>query len=95
MSDADAQVTPAEERLVTSFMRRLQSTPVGAPMQTPTADVLWLKAQLVRRWEAQRQVRRPLDVMEAFEMVASLAAAVLLLAWSIPSAFASVARLIF
>ena len=95
MTHTDAEVTPAEERMVTSFMRRLQSTPAGAPMHAPTAEVLWFKAQLVRRWEAQRQVRRPLDVMEPFEMAACLAGAVLLLIWYVPSAFHWLPRLIF
>ena len=37
----------------------------------------------------------PLDVMEPFEIAAGVAAALLLLAWSAPSAFAWVPQLMF
>jgi hypothetical protein len=61
----------------------------------PAADVLMLKAQLVRRWDAQRKVRLPIDVMEPFEIAATIAAAGLLLFWSIPSAFDWIPRVMF
>jgi hypothetical protein len=80
-------LTPAEERLIGTFMGRLHNAPLGVHSGVPGADVLWLKAQLIRRWDAQRRVQEPIDLMEPFEIAAGVAAAVLLLFWSVPSAF--------
>ncbi len=87
MTGSWSDLTPAEERTLIAFMQRLRDAPVGVSSNVPGADVLWLKAQLIRRWDAQRRVQRPIDVMEPFELAASVAAAVLLLFWSVPSAF--------
>jgi hypothetical protein len=89
------QVTAGEERMVVTFMERLRTTPPGVVPRMPAADVLMLKAQLVRRWDAQRKVRLPIDVMEPFEIAATIAAAGLLLFWSIPSAFDWIPRVMF
>ena len=61
----------------------------------PDARVLWLKSRLIQRWDAQRKVQLPMDVMEPFELIAGLAAAVLFLVWSLPSAFEWIPRLTF
>jgi hypothetical protein len=91
----DHLTAAAEDRLLATFMQRLHSTPVSVAPRVPGADVLWLKAQLIQRWEAQRKVRRPMDVMEPFEIVATIAAAALLLFWSARSAFDWIPRVIF
>ena len=44
-----------------------------------------MRAQLLRRWDAERKVQAPLDLMEPLQIVAGLAAAALLLVWSVPS----------
>jgi hypothetical protein len=88
-------VTAADERMVIAFMQQLRATPLGVVPRMPAADVLMLKAQLVRRWDAQRKVRLPIDVMEPFEIAATIAAAGLLLFWSIPSAFDWIPRVMF
>jgi hypothetical protein len=87
MTGSGSDLTPAEERTLTAFMQRLRDAPVRASSSVPGADVLWLKAQLIRRWEHQRRAQRPIDLMEPFEIAAGVAAAVLLLFWSVPSAF--------
>ena len=51
------------------------------------------KAQLIRRWDAQRKVQFPIDVVEPFEIAASLAAAVLC-SYGQASAFAGIPRLV-
>jgi hypothetical protein len=61
----------------------------------PDAHVIWLKARLIRQWDAQRRIRRPVDLMEPIELAATAAAALLLLFWSVPSAFEWVPPLIF
>jgi hypothetical protein len=74
-------------------MQQLRAAPADASMRVPGPDILWLKAQLIQRWDAQRRVQMPIDVMEPFEIAASLVAAMLLLAWSVPSAFEWLPRL--
>jgi len=93
MTRNQAEITAAEEQALTMFMQQLRAAPADASMRVPGPDILWLKAQLVQRWEVHRKVQLPIDVMEPFEIAASLAAAVLLLTWSVPSAFDWLPRL--
>jgi len=91
----ESDITAADEQMLTMFMERLHAAPAGVPPRVPNADVLWLKAQLIRQWDAQRRVRMPIDLMEPIEIAASVAAAVLLLIWTVPSAFEWLPRLMF
>lgn len=77
-------VTPEEEEAVAAFMARLAATPVR-DAHVPSADVVWWKARLLARWDAESKAQRPLDVMEPVQIVGGLVAAGLLLAWSLPS----------
>lgn len=74
-----------DELAVHAFMQRLAATPVPAVPRLATADILWLKAELLRRWEAERRVRAPLDLMEPIQIAAALAAAAGILLWVMPS----------
>ena len=56
-------ITPEEEKAVAAFMARLAATPVG-DAHVPSADVVWWKARLLARWDAESKAQRPLDVME-------------------------------
>ena len=95
MTDSRTDVTAVEERVVAAFMDRLRAAPLPVLPQMPGADVLWLKARLIRQWDAQRKVRKPIELMEPVELAAGIMAAGLLLAWSVPSAFEWIPRLIF
>jgi hypothetical protein len=95
MTRNDRDLTTGEEQMLGAFMLRLQSAPLEDSPRMPGADVLRLKARLIRQWEAQRRIRRPIDLMEPFELAASAAAAALLLLWSLPSAFDWLPRLTF
>lgn len=95
MTQHEGDVTAAEEQVVSAFMQRLQAAALDRPPRMPGADVLMLKAQLIRKWEAQRRISRPIELMEPFEIAATAAAAVLLLFWSVPAAFGWVERLMF
>ena len=44
----------------------------------------WWKAQLLKKWEAERRAQWPLDVMQRIEIAGGLVAAGLLLSWSLP-----------
>ncbi len=63
--------------------REVATLPGPATMRDPMP--LWWKAQLVRRWDAERRAQAPLDVMERVEIVAGLAAAAVLLVWAVPT----------
>lgn len=95
MTQRNAGLTPTEEELLAAFMQRLRAAPVAEAPQVPDAGVLCIKARLIRKWDAERQIRRPIDAMAPIELAASLAAAVLLLFWSMPAAFAWLPRLTF
>ena len=87
MTQRNGDLTIGEEEMLAAFMQRLRAAPIADAPRLPEADVLCIKGRLIRQWNSERQVRRPIDVMEPIELVASLAAAVLLLFWSMPSAF--------
>ena len=95
MTQFDGDITAVEDQALSAFMQRLRAAALDRAPRMPSADVLVLKAQLIRKWEAQRRIRRPIDLMEPFEILATAAAAVLLLFWSVPSAFDWVERLMF
>jgi hypothetical protein len=95
MTDSSTHLTAVEERVVAAFMDRLRAAPIDVSPSIPGADVLWLKARLIRQWDAQRKVRRPIEVMEPVELAAGVMAAGFLLFWSVPSAFDWIPRLIF
>ena len=95
MTGRESSVTPVDERTIVAFMQRLGDVPVDVSSKVPGADVLWFKAQLIRRWDAQRRIERPMDLMEPIELAAGAIAAGLLLSWSVPSAFDWLPRLLF
>jgi hypothetical protein len=66
-------------------MATLGSATIAAAPAPASAHVLWLKAQLVQRWEAERRAERPLDAMEPVQIALGLVAAVVLMAWSVPA----------
>jgi hypothetical protein len=95
VTDSRTDGAAVEGRVVEAFMDRLRSAPLQVSPQIPGPDVLWLKARLIRQWDAQRKVRMPIDVMEPVEIAAGVLAAGFLLFWSVPSAFDWIPRLIF
>jgi hypothetical protein len=80
-----------DDRAVTTFMKELAAAPVHERSRLAPADLLWLKAELLRRWEAERRVRAPLDVMEPIQIAAALAAAAGVLLWAMPSVMKALA----
>ena len=74
-----------EEQDVAAYMSRLATASIRHASRLPTADVLWVKAQMLERWEAERRVQAPLDAIEPFQIGAGLVAAGILLFWSLPA----------
>jgi hypothetical protein len=81
-------VNEDDERALSEFMAQVASLPVNTRARDPKP--LWWKAQLVRRWDAERHAQAPLEIMERVEIIAGLAAAIVLLVWAAPT----VARLV-
>ncbi len=79
------QLNDDDERNVAEYMATLAAATIAAAPMPASADVLWLKAQLLKRWEAERKAQRPLDAMEPVQIGLGLVAAVVLMAWSVPA----------
>ena len=74
-----------DEHVVADYMARLANTVPARMSQVPEPGTLWVKAQMLRRWDAERKAQAPLDVMEPVQIAAGLAAAAVLFVWSLPS----------
>jgi hypothetical protein len=74
-----------DEQVVVEYMTRLANSVPGRMSQVPDPAVLWVKAQMLKRWDAERRAQAPLDVMEPVQIAAGLAAAAVLFVWSFPS----------
>jgi len=77
--------TAHDEEIVSEYMTRLADTVPAGVSRVPDPSVLWVKAQMLRRWDAERKAQMPLDVMEPVQIAAGLAAAAVLFVWSLPS----------
>ena len=71
-----------DERRVAAFMARVAALPSRGPSLDATQ--IWWKAQLLRRWDAERMAALPLDVMQPVEIAAGLVAVAFLLIRSLP-----------
>lgn len=74
-----------EERDVAAYMSKLAIASDRLAPRLPAPDALWVKAQMLARWEAERRVHAPLDAVESFQIGAGLVAAGILLFWSLPA----------
>jgi hypothetical protein len=74
-----------DDQIIVDYMTRLADSVPARMSQLPDPDVLWVKAQMLRRWDAERKAQAPLDVMEPIQIAAGLAAAAVLFVWSLPS----------
>ena len=62
------------------FVRGLAATP-DAPHQLPDPAVIWWKAQLLRRWQAERAASAPIERMRWVELAAGFASLAVFLVW--------------
>jgi hypothetical protein len=69
-----------EQAEAVRFMRRLASAPTAA-RQYPDPAVVWWKAQLARRWQAERAAAAPIERMRGIELGAGLASLAAFLIW--------------
>ena len=74
-----------DEQAIAAFMSRVAELRIPNPeSRIPDSTQLWWKAQLLKKWEAERRAQWPLVVMQPVEIAGGLVAAVLLLYWSLP-----------
>jgi hypothetical protein len=74
-----------DERAVAAFMLLVASLPAPSGVTDPAR--LWWRAQLLKKWEAERRAERPLDVLHPIEIAGGIVAASLMLYWSLPYLF--------
>jgi hypothetical protein len=70
---------------VADYMQNVAHARIPVAPHLPDPAVLWLKAQIVKRWEAEQRAQAPLDVMEPVQVAVALVAAMVLFAMSLPS----------
>ena len=72
-----------DENMIGAWMRQFAALPMESSA-LPDPAYLWWKAQLLRRWDAQRTVVAPLEVGERVQVATGLCGAAILLAllWS-------------
>ena len=74
-----------DEKAIATFMSRIGDLRIPNPeSRIPDPAELWCKAKLLKQWDAERRVQRPLDMMQHIEIAGGLLAAGLLLYWSLP-----------
>lgn len=76
-----------------SFVRGLADV-TEAPHLMPDAAVIWWKAQLLRRWQAERVAAAPIERMRWIELAAGFASLTVFLIWQWQSLLNLVARAI-
>jgi hypothetical protein len=79
------ELSEHDERAIAAFMSGVAELPTAVVAPDPMQ--LWWKAQLLRRWDAERRAQVPLDLMDPIEIAAGLAAAGILLYLSLPRMF--------
>jgi hypothetical protein len=76
----ERSLDPGQEAEIARWMQEFAAQPAGEPPSF-TAAAIWQKAELLRRWDAQRQAAAPIDVGERVQVGVGLAGAVGLLIW--------------
>jgi hypothetical protein len=83
-----------QEEDVRAWMMELAAIPMnGGPL--PDARSLWWKAELLKRWDAQRQAVAPIERAEPVHVSIGLTGAIILLVWLWQSAPIPTTALIF
>lgn len=74
-----------DERQVADYMSGLAGATIPVAPRVPSARAVWMKAELLRRWDARNTALAPVNTMEHVQIAAGLVAAVVLLVRSFPS----------
>ena len=71
---------PDVDQHLAEWMQTLAAEPIAQP-PAATASELWQKAELLRRWDAQRKAAAPIEMGERAQVGIGLAGALALLVW--------------
>jgi hypothetical protein len=69
-----------ETLAVATWMRRFAALPEDAPSSLDATSV-WLRAEMLRRWDMHRKVVTPIEVGESVQAAVGIASALALLIW--------------
>ena len=69
-----------EAASVARFMGTMAETS-GETRPLPDPALLWWKAQMLRRWEAERHVAAPIERMRLLEIVVGIAGVIVMIVW--------------
>ena len=58
MRDRNRALTPQDEAAIAAFMNRLAAAAPPYDLALPEAEFVWLKAQLLGRWDTERRADR-------------------------------------
>jgi hypothetical protein len=77
----EAPLNPDVDEHLAQWMEALAADPVPQPPAATAADI-WQKAELLRRWDAQRKAAAPIEVGERAQVGVGLVGALVLLVWA-------------
>jgi hypothetical protein len=77
--NGERELGPEDEAAVAAFMRAIAATPAPAGGSLPPVDALRRQAEWRRRWEGERRMQRPLDIVLPLQIAAGLAAMAVLM----------------
>ena len=86
MNRDEAALEPEDEAAIAAFMQRVAELPALASL--PSAASVLRQAQWRRRWEGERRMQRPLDIVLPLQFAAGLAGLGLLLFRALPQLLA-------
>jgi hypothetical protein len=75
----EPEIGPEDDAAIDAFMRAIAAAPAPAGWSLPPADVALRQAQWRRRWEGERRMHVPLDVVVPLQIAAGLGAFAILM----------------
>jgi hypothetical protein len=84
MTHDEPEFGVGDEAAIRVFMQRVADIPLPLNRSLPSAESMLRQAQWRRRWEGERRMQRPLDVMLPLQIAAGLGAIAVLLLRGIP-----------
>lgn len=80
----DGLAPQSDDAVIAAFMQQVAAAPPPDGWSLPTAESVLHQAQWRRRWEGERRMQRPLDIVLPLQIAAGLATIGLLLFRALP-----------
>lgn len=74
MTHDEPEFEPQDEAVIRAFMQRVAGMPAPVEPSLPSTESLWRQAQWRCRWEGERRMQRPLDIVLPLQIAAGLGA---------------------